>query len=268
MVHYSKYIWAGLVFITVFWACHNKQSDNSNPPKENTSRTIDTVHIVHATLPVTVPITGYLEYWKKETLFSSDSSQIISVLVENGQPVLRNEYLLSLWQLDNSKEFTPFDIYSPFEGIIEKVFVKIGSRVGPGNPLLHIYNNDFFITRRQVSEGQLKFIKKNQKVIQKNTSQAMEGYVEEVNNQSNIIEILLKNRDHRKPPLNKVNLEIICGNVSGDFIPSVHFKNSRITAYIDDESSFELRQIGISDSLSLVSPALPQLTQLSVISHK
>ena len=68
-------------------------------------------------------------------------------------------------------------------------------------------------------------------------------------------------------PLSMISLDIICENVSGDFIRSDLFKNKKIIAYIDDESTFEITAIAVSDSLSLISPGLPHLSSLSVIDH-
>ncbi len=247
------------------WDNNQKQTTTSG---ENIPRTIiDTVKIVHAILSVKIPVKGYLDYWKKKTLLAADTSQIISVLVEDGQKVAKNDYLLSLWQLYKSKEFTPVDIRAPFPGVIEKVYVKIRSRIGKNKPLLRIYNHDFFSMKIKMHQDQIKILRKNQIVVSTVQEFKLDGFVESVDRRSNTVNLRLKNNDQMLPKENMVKFDINCGNVKGDFILSKDFKNDKIIAYIDNESSFEISAIGISDSLSLISPKLPHLSKLSVVSH-
>jgi len=250
-------------------SCTKEKSGEANRPIErNRPTTIDSVHILHAALAVTVPVKGFFEYWKKETIFTSDSTQVITVLVEEGQPVQYQQLLLSLWQLDRSKEFTPVDVRAPFEGTIEQVFVKVGSRQSPEKPLLHIYNDDFFSMRIKMHPDQIRFIRKNQKVVNADSTIVFDGYVESVDKKSKFITIIGKNQGYDRKKLHRVNLDILCGKVNGDFIRSDKFINNKIVAYIDDESSFEITPIAVSDSLSLIAPAIPHLSRLSVVSHK
>ena len=124
----------GCLLLLMLLSCAEEKSRQTRLIEKNRATKIDSVHIIHDALPVTVPLKGFFEYWKKETLFTPDSTQVITVLVEEGQPVQFHQLLLSLWQLDRSKEFTPVDVRAPFEGIIERVFVKVGSRKGPEKP--------------------------------------------------------------------------------------------------------------------------------------
>jgi hypothetical protein len=259
---------ASILLLLLMLSCVEKKSGQRTPTAQKNATIIDSVNIFHAALPVKVPVKGFLEYWKKETIFTSDSTQVITVLVEEDQPVQYHQLLLSLWQLDKSKEFTPVDVRAPFDGIVEQIFVKVGSRKSPQTPLLHIYNDDFFSMRIKMHPDQIKFIRKNQKVVNADSSYEFDGYVESVDKRSNFITILLKNQDYNKSQLNMVNLDIFCGKVNGDFILRDKFNNNKIIAYIDDESSFEIVPIAVSDSLSLISPAIPHLSRLSVLSHK
>jgi len=266
-VRITRQILCFFICCLISFSCVDDKKQYNAISNKNISKIIDTVSIVHATLPVIVSVKGYLEFWKKKTLTSSDTSQIISVLVEEGQQVERNDYLLSLWQLKKNKEFTPVDIRAPFPGIIENVNIRVGSIIGMNKPLLHIYNDNFFSVKISMHKDQIRFLKKNQKVISGLQELNLEGFVASVNRRLNIVNILLKNINHINPDRGMVKLDIICGNVRGDFILSKNFKNDKIIAYIDDESTFEISRIGISDSLSLISPRLPHLSKLSVVSH-
>ena len=250
----------------ITWACTEEKSENISTSQNNISRVIDSITIFHKTLDVRIALKAYPEFWKKETIPAQDSSQIVSLLVEDGQKVSDNEFLLSLWQLSQSKDFTPVDIRAPFAGIIGKVFVQIGSKPGKGKPLLFIYNADFLSVKTKMNQAQIRILKKNQKVISGSAEYSFDGYIESVDKRDNSVNMLLDNTANQVP-LSMISLDIICENVSGDFIRSDLFKNKKIIAYIDDESTFEITAIAVSDSLSLISPGLPHLSSLSVIDH-
>lgn len=256
-----------LLSVLMLFACRDKKKKLGALDDDNVSKTIDSVQIMHQVLPTMIPVSGFPDYWKKVTILADDTSQIISLLVEEDQKVPRNAHLLSLWHQYRSRDFTPLDIWAPFEGIVGKIFVMVGSKVSKGEPLLHIYNNDFFRMTVKMKADQIKLIRRNQKVVHPGGHYNIEGRVESVDRKNALVDIIFRNDNFLKEELNNLHLEINCGKVKGDFILSSAFTKNKIIAYIDDESTFEIFAIGVSDSLSLISPGLPHLSKLSVVSH-
>jgi len=248
------------------FACQDNKPRSISTSQSSMSRVIDSIQIFHKTLNVKIPLAGYPEYWKKETLYSQDTCQIISLLVEEGQKVSANELLLSLWELRQSRDFTPVDIRAPFAGSIGKVFVRIGSKLGKEKPLLFIYNDDFLSVKTKMHQDQIQIIKKNQKVISGSAEYNFNGFVQSVDKRNEKVIILLDNNLNHMP-LFRILLNVLCDDIKGDFILSERFKNNKLTAYIDEESSFDITAIAVSDSFSLISPGLPHLSWLSVINH-
>lgn len=255
---------AGCFFCLALFTCNTEKKAEATIEPVKTTTTIDTINIVHKTLPVKIDVAGYIDYWKEQTIYANDSSQIISILVEENQKVIAKDYLLSLWQLNNSGEYTPVDIKAPFTGIVEKIYVKIGSRVAKKTALLYMYNDDFLSINVKLTNEQLKYVKHGQHVI----NQQLNGYVESVDRNNFAARILLKNKNIIVNKYKIVRIEIVCGNIKGDFVLSKYFDNKKnLIAYIDDESSFKITQTGYSDSLSLISPPLPHLSKISIINH-
>jgi biotin carboxyl carrier protein len=260
----TRQIFYCFICLLILFSC-SEMNQEKKKAVANNAWTIDTVNIIHAVLPVAVPVKGYLEYWKKETILAEDTSQILTILVDDGQRVKDYEFLLSLWIVDKNKEYTPFDLRAPFAGIIEKVYVKVGSRVAKDKPLLHMYNDDYFSVRLSMHQDQMAFLRKNQKVIHTSDSLQLEGFIESLDMKSNSVRILLKNNGYTLSLSDMVTMDIICGNVRGDFVLSENFEKNKLMAYIDDESSFEILPVGVSDSLSLISPRLPHLSHIKCI---
>jgi len=263
-----KHILVAILFLFLLNNCGNEKKQALKTAESQLNISIDTIKIFHKILPLKIELSGYFDYWKNTTLFSDDSSQVISILTEEGQHVDDHAQLLSLWQLQNSKEYTPVDIRAPFDGIIEKVFIKIGSRVGRNRALIHIYNDDYLSSTIPLKEGQVKYIKKGLKVVGSIPDFIFDGYIESVDYKRDMVQVLLKNKNFDPLELGKISVDVHCGNIKGDYIHSRHFNQlQKLMAYIDDESSFEIIQIGVSDSLSLIFPQLPHLSELRVLSH-
>lgn len=263
-----KHILVAILFLFLLNNCGNEKKQALKTAESQLNIAIDTIKIFHKILPLEIGLSGYFGYWKNTTIFSDDSSQVISVLIEEGQHVDDHAQLLSLWQLQNAREYTPADIMAPFDGIIEKVFVKIGSRVGRNRALIHMYNDEYLSSNIPLKEEQLKYLKKGLRVTESKPQFNLEGYIESVDYKKAMVQVLLKNDNIDPLELGKISVGIQCGSIKGDYIHSRHFNQlKKLTAYIDDESSFEILQIGVSDSMSLIFPQLPHLSELRVLCH-
>ena len=264
----SKHFFLILLFPLLICCGDNKTSLKSKTTGNKKLLTkIDTVKIIHDTLPVEIRISGPLQYWKKSTIKAYDSSQVIAVMVDAKQNVSSKDLLISLWALDEENEYTPEDIRAPFSGIIENVYVKVGDKLAVGSNLADISNTDFFLMRNSVSRAQLRILEKGMQVIAKNNDHDLSGNIIEINYNSQSIKILFKNKENDPENLANVQAYVICGKVKGEFIPEKFFNNSNVEILIDDESNFFIYPVAAADTLILVEPALPKLDKVLIKSR-
>ena len=264
----SKHYLILILFPLYLFYCRGESEIKSNAgsSEKNIVYRIDSVKVYHSTLPVKIPFSGYLDYWKNQTISTADSVQIIAVLVDERQPVKINDFVFGLWSLKETNEYTPKDIRAPFNGIIDRIYVKVGDRAGVNTPLAHIYDDAFLQMRTTIRKYRAKYIKKGLIANIYLPEDTLKGFIRDFDPDRSFLTMLYENPEKLSPGFQQINGEVLCGKIQGDFIAAKFFTDTQILqVYIDEESSFPLRQVGLSDTLALISPALPKLNQISII---
>ena len=113
--------------------------------------------------------------------------EIIEVLVKEGQPIKKNDSLITL-ESDKSSVEVP----STHDGIIEKIIVKVGDKVNQGDPILDL-----------ISENK-KETKENAENIKEKIEQKVEINQKKLVKQKEIIPVAPKSQKGSKPASPKV----------------------------------------------------------------
>jgi len=253
-------LFSGVVFIS----CAKKQKPLQ--PTEYETTVMDSVPLYHLRRNVKIPVKGKLKAWQKKEIFLSDSSQLLSLLIEEGDFVKRGALLGSFWRLPQKGEYTPVDIRTPISGVVTLIKHRLGSRLPPGSKILEVENDDYLLLQIRMPQADFSILRAGQKVAVNYKRQLLWGFVERLEQDKGKVNIFLKNNLHKYAAGIMVSGYILCPNVKGDFLPAYYFNTSdSLKIWLDDYMAFTLIRCGTTDSLSLIYPPLPDQKYLKII---
>lgn len=248
-----------LIFIILISKCNSeKKKEAPVSPSKTIALYRDSVQVTHASLPVVIPVEGFLEPWKQMELSLPDSARLLSVLAEPGFKVNKGDIIASLWKISRFGENTPIDLLAPISGRVEQVYFKI-NQVAPANkPIICLYNTDRLVLKAKLNDPQLAFVKENQRVKLDFNGRERIAYVRDVNLPDREIVISLENKKHLVNERTFVKGEIECGKLRGDFLKSVYCeKRDSIKVQLAENILLTVFPVGTADSLTLIYPPLP-----------
>ncbi|MBN2426497.1 MAG: HlyD family secretion protein [Calditrichaceae bacterium] len=220
-------------------------------------------------LPVRIPVSGDLTPWKQAEIAVPFESKIIASLVEPLMEVKQNDVLVSLWRLSQKYEYTPINLIAPFDGIVTHYKYAIGQVVPANKEILTVINYDNYKLTAVFDSRQIDLIKRLNKAFIKMQKLELEGYVAEVLPGDNQVSIHVPGADIGRVNFESVTGYIEAGLVSGTFIPDKYFKDQdTLRVRVDREIELTLKRFGLSDSLALIYPNIPDQERIFIVSTK
>ncbi len=211
----------------------------------------DSITIVYDTLDVRVPVSGYLDPYRQETLKAFDSLRVITVLVEKGQNVKKGDLLLSVWDLWNDREYTPANYYASFDGTVIGVRARAGAIYPREAPLLTIADNKMLLLEARIKQQSvLGYLEEGQKTSLSLKGDLYEGVVNKINREALNVQMLFDNPGRSYWPENIfITAYVDIGPRFGGFIHARHFKTDQALKLLMNDSLKSVEWIGRSDSL-------------------
>jgi len=227
-------------------------------PSKTIALYLDSVQVIHATLPVVIPVEGFLEPWKQIELSLPDSARLLSILTEPGFKVNKGDIIASLWKISRFGDNTPIDLLAPISGQVEHIHYKINQVAPAGQPIICLYNTDRLLLKTKLNDPQLALVKEDQRVKLYYNGQERIAYVFDVNISDRKIVIRLENTKHPVDERTFVKGEIECGKIRGDFLKSVFCeKQDSIKVQLNENILLTVFPVGTADSLTFIYPPLP-----------
>ena len=257
------------IFILFFISCLIISCENKkNPAERNVGRssTFENIPVYHLKRDVMIPVSGYLQAWKKTEISLPDSALFISILHEQGTFVKKGDYIAGLWRLSGRGEYTPFDIISPFAGKISHFPFRVQSRTSPNQLLMVLENFEYLMLRAQLAFSQLRHIKAGNKVTAEYKANKLSGHVKNINHDKSLVNIIFNNPQNIYASEIFVRGVIHCRKVKGDFLPVKYFAGrSSLKVLLDDHIEINLHRTAEADSLCMVFPPLPDQQYIKII---
>jgi len=195
-----------------------------------------------------IDISGILEAGEKQEIFASEPGQLIALLVADGEKVMEDQHLATLWPENIDKRFNTIEIRSPIQGKIKLHQKKLYSNVEMAIPLFTVVDYKKLLLQIQLDSLITTRIKKWQRVTLKSLSgsvKKIQGTVFQIND--NIISIRVLNSEGLLKEGLHVNGEIQIDSHNGMFLEKsfISFNNKKHFVHIKKDSGYIKKEIKI-----------------------
>ncbi len=190
------------ILITLFIFAITLTSCSGGNGKKVLKREIDAATAARGTVSSEVMLVASIEAKDFAEIFPRGPGKVIKKLLDDGQPVKKNDTILLTMRDEVGYKFKPAPVVSTIDGYVGRVMVDVGSTVEMNTPVASVVNPDQMRLKIDLPEIYLPDIKLGQKIDFTSDTFPGETFTGEIISVSQAID--LKNRTSR--------IELICDN--------------------------------------------------------